>query len=331
MPLPVPSRRAESVRRTSLALEELITHLDYTQSTPNILSWMPNSRLRRLSIEAHGTDIFNIIKQIVTDHQETLQEIVFTSAWESTRSDYHFGDKFNAAWEGWFAITDLVLACKSPTFYHPSSGLRQTYLSYDLFAARTWYRTRWGQRLERVRLEAPPLHSMGLECLQEPTLANLRILILYPALPGQTGARYPQPLESFEEGRLASRIAQQAPTSLRYLSVGRDAFWIEPNGEPRIRYYAEALAGKRAEIMSWLTEEDRAFIDPDTWFNVRRKHDYVPPDSASGFPPDDSILNEWNFIIARRVQKTSVDAARMPSATYSTFGLDYRGTPTGSS
>ena len=332
----------------AVALEELHTQLDDIASTSNILTWMPASRLQRLSISAGckdlETDCFHVINRTVSTHQETLHEIIFTNVWYANTD---LTDRFNMAWVGRFAITDLVLGMTDYQAYSQdescldycdhgfsddpeedlsdnqddglsndkddafdngpnyvlargvsndrvhSEGIRKMKLSSYLFGHHSHVPMRWGQKLERLALEAFNIRRWRVDGIQHPDLSALRVLILCPR-GRDLEKEYPTPLSNYPAGMLALKITKLGPSTLRYLVVGKDSFWI--NDQRDIIYIADAGPDERGEIFAWMNEHDKAFIDPDSRINAPRKGRIIET-----FEPDYALVTEWNFMVARRV------------------------------
>ena len=324
----------------SVALEEIQTQLDDVASTTNVLTWMPASRLQRLSISAGckdlETDCFRVINEVVSTHQETLHEIILTNVWYANTD---LVDRFNMAWVNHFAITDLVLGMTDSRSYSQNEGsfdfsdggfsddqdddssddqdgasdnrrkkvcpcgrshsplsertIRKRKLSSYLFGHHSHVPMRWGQKLERLALEALNIRRAKVDGIQDPDLAALRILILCPR-GRDMEKQYPTPLPDYPGGKLALKIAKHGPSTLRYLVVGKDSFWI--NERRDIIYTADAGPGVRGEIFAWMNEHDKAFIDPDSRINAPRKGRIIET-----YEPDYALVTEWNFMVARRV------------------------------
>ena len=290
-----------------MALEELHTQLEDPASTYNLLTWMPKSRLQRLSISAGCKNLFNDcfddINKVVKAHQETLQEIRLTNVWYAQTN---IADRFNMDWDGHFAITDLVLAMNDVQAYaqddlfevpqHDTFNHQQQNPEFRLYhlGLFSYEPERWGKKLERLALEAFDIERTKLNGIEEPDLAALRILILCPRGLNMK-KQYPAPLPTFAAGKLALEIAKLGPSTLRYLIIGKDSFWIKDRD---IIYVADASPETRGEISSWMNEHDKAFIDPDSRINAPRKGRFIQtPD------PDYSLVTGWNFMVARRVTR----------------------------
>ena len=326
---------ADGTKTSTCSITELKTQLDDLNTTPSILSWLPNSCLERLSISSgcardmlndRGLDGLVPINKIVTAHQETLEETVMTHAW-FTRRD--LAERFNATWEGKFAITELVLGLTEPQarrHQHDESITRHASFKDYLFGQEPlsprhtplhpsspplWnpILPRWGMKLRRLRLENMEVDGVVVDGIDHPSLEKLRVLIITPH-GGTLVKHYPEPLQDFAEGRLAREVARRASGSLRYLSIGKDTFWVgrgeqnEPNKEgnssrddTKVIHYADATPTQRTEIQTWLSDEDRAFIDPLSRLNLPR-HERVWLGEEE---PDLEFVTGWNFMVARRI------------------------------
>ena len=305
----------------TVSLTSLTTQFDHQPSTPNLLTWMPQSRLHRLSLltasKWPGEDSTEAINSTIHSHGSTLQEIQLTNAWHT---QYSFGSSFNTTWASQFTITELNLGLPDTNFDGenlsrlPNSGSL-------LFALYGWSSFtgsesgRWGDQLLRVRLENVDLEKATAKGVDDKNLSNLRVLIVTPRGRGFE-KHYPAPIRSFKEGRLALEIAKVAPPSLRYLSVGLDVFWLdhptrpgssskeEEESSPRLRYYADADYEDRAEMQTWFTKEDRDFINPDSRLNAPRKDRVFLEDE-----PDYWLVVNWNYMVARRVDENGQEVS----------------------
>ena len=300
---------------STISLTSLTTQFDHLPSTPNLLTWMPQSRLRRLSLltttKSPEKDPIEAINSIIHPHESTLQEIQLTNAW---RTHYSFCSSFNTRWASQFAITELNVGLldSGRREYDPARLPVGDSLSVALYgwSALTGNESgRWGDQLLRVRLENVNLEKAKVEGIDDENLSKLRVLIVTPRGRGFE-KHYPAPIGSFKEGRLALDIAKLALPSLRYLSVGLDVFWIdhptrpgsgsndEEERSPRLRHYADADCEDRAEMQKWFTKEDRDFIDPNSRLNAPRKDRVFVADE-----PDYWLVVNWNYMVARRVDE----------------------------
>ena len=304
---------------SSPALEELTTELDDLHSTVSILSWLPRSRLRRLSISLFSEEYGfpdSIYASACADsliklYGGTLEEVIFSNAW---RLDPPFAYDFDRNWGGVFRITDLVLGTDRglarerpdplPTLY---DYLQTVSVGMEL-----------GLYLTRVRIESNHADNTDdsgdarLESLLDHRKAftQLRILIISPKRPKDIKDMSRQGTEPdpSKEETLAWKISRYVPPSLRYISIGQYAFWVdrsEGSSDFALVSWSYATGGfdlrLKWDVHKWATRDDLDFIDPLSRLNQERHGVEVPS------TPDYTHLLRWNFLVARRVDGVTTD------------------------
>ena len=341
----VPHPTKHIFKISSLLLEELTTELDDVGSTLNLLGWVPRSRLRRLTLspacrrgtaqaDSVGTAAIGIVSQILAAHADTLQEIVFTNAW-NIHTD--FATDFNNQWKFKFVITDLILGTQDPDRQNDEPTISNTEDSHAL-RLHLWGGVesvgklsdtfRWGGNIERIRIGSAYVTSdlsSARQCLasdlQFPELCSLRILIISPKTAG------PVPIDrpSYSAWELAWYIALHGPSTLRYISAGTSAFWIVRRGDigmandQREHYLAPptweesdrpkplwlvpwhlAITQRhehiKSDVHAWATSADWEFIDQGSHLHRDRRGNI----HCERHPPY-VYLQRWNKLIARRV------------------------------
>ena len=308
---------------SSLALEELITELDDLHSTASILSWLPRSRLRRLSIslvsEEYGfhdsVEALSYANSLLKMHLGTLQEVVFSNAW---RLHLPFPREFDRAWGSVFRITDLVLGTDPGPAREDSGPLLTIYdylatVSLDMDLGLYLMRLRIESNIEDngtandddpggTRLKSLLGHRKAFE--------HIRILIVSPKRPGDIQDKGHQGtwIDTSKEEMLAWRITRHGPPSLRYISIGQCSFWVdrsEGSSDFTLVSWSHATGGLdlrlKWDVHKWATRDDLDFIDPLSRLN-RERHGVEVPST-----PSYKQLLRWNFLVARRVDGVTTD------------------------
>ena len=207
---------------SSTLLEELTTEIDDIPSIANLLTYVPFSPLHRLSVSLidegkRFTESARHACSLVRQHHKMLQEIVFSNAW---KLPYSFAGLFDDEWGNLFRITDLVLG----TDYGPAAGPSGAPSQLWYYLTAISLGKRFGTHLARIRIESSDVLNFvdstsdsdsRFESLlsSSATLKHLRILIISPKRPNQTQHK-DMDFGTYEEGRLAEKIARYGPPSL---------------------------------------------------------------------------------------------------------------------
>ena len=325
--IPSASSRPNAHYPDAPLLTSLSLYFDTPTAPTTILLHFPGSSLEHLTIQAGSkTTSFSAAfptpssmvsccyNDLFSPHLPSLQTITLTNVWYVTHLSLI--PRLNSALEtDGFAFTDLVLGTsqlavpdREYSLRDRILGIRDTDTDTD-----TELQSRWGEKLERLRVEesVAELDDIDVSFISDPTLENLRILILQPVrLP--RGDHFPDELDSFAQGRLAKRVLERAPLGLRYISVGDDKFWVDHTGlsehPRRPMHFRRALYAYgpeeedvkqkiKREIKSWMSDDDREFINPVSAMNEER-NDLVPTASDDA---DYQTVVRFNFITARRI------------------------------
>jgi hypothetical protein len=224
-------------------LEELVTELDKPDSTYNILSWLPNSKLRRLVLSpspAAATyswprdiktgsllkDTLSLVNELVTAQQGTLGQLVLKNMWNI---HLDFVDKFNDHWLSRYKITDVIIGtvCHVGTLAVPSKvKLRDLFCHMPLASWR-----RLGSDIERIRIEhglmARDLHASATKCrLGFNRFHALRILIVSPRTYMNDESTNPEAQDKSDTD-LAQELSSTSYPCFRYIAIRRTAFWVD--------------------------------------------------------------------------------------------------------
>ena len=323
--IPSASSRPNAHYPDAPSLTSLSLYLDTPTAPTTVLSHCPGSRLEHLTIQA-GSKTFSfhtgfptpssmvsyLYNDLFSPHLSSLQTITLTNVWYI----HHLSliSRLNSVLEmNGFAFTDLVLGTSPCTRPIREYLLRDRILGHQNTDPDPELQSRWGEKLERLRVEelVAELDKVEVSFLGNPALKNLRILILQPVrLP--RGDHFPDELDSFAQGRLAKRILEWAPFGLRYISVGDDKFWVDHTGlsevPRRLMHFRRAFYASgpeeeevkqkiKREINSWMSHDDREFINPVSAMNEER-NDIVAPSFED---LDYQTVVRFNFITARKV------------------------------
>ena len=317
------------------SLTTLTLSLDIPQAATQVLAYFPSTHLEHLTLQAGYTNdaLTNasftdlsfasyLCKEIITPNLSTLQTITLTNIWTPQPLNLIPLLTSHLSPHG-FTFTDLILG----TLPSPTEALNPA-ASWSNPSLQTILRggvpkeaaSRWAGYISRLRIEAvgerDSLDQFDISHLSDPSLANLRILILQPVrLP--LGDHFPLALGEFEEGRLAMRMLEYAPPKLRYVGIGDDRFWITGDGDEdgnggekgiegkrKVVHFKHALLGggynaaevrekRRLRVRRWMRPVDEIFVDPDSEMNAERKWRVV------GENTDYQTFVRWNFIVGR--------------------------------
>ena len=305
-------------------LRLLVTNIPNARMVANLLKWLSYPKLDKLTlcasrsfnsferaIDSADPDAINDLNDIVMNYQD-MAKVALVNAW-----DLHpfIADQLNEAWQGHFALTDLVLGTKERVFYKhhaiiPGTSLEHNALSCNLYGYNDpASSSRWGSSLERLRLEAVELQDLVLDCLSDASLANLRVLSISPVELVRSSFYIHTDPSQYTAGSLASKIAKQGISSLKIVHIGGCRFWMDTeadsvsfntgNGDVCEFGTGKALNFKHAQfdqgivgnIEAWVISEDLAFIDPKARLNtdIRRR-------------PDQKQMREWNLPTLRNIR-----------------------------
>ena len=241
------------------------------------------------------------VNSLIKLHLDSLQEIIFSNAW---KLGPYFHRSFDREWGSNFSITDLVLGTdRGPTVVH-----HDPLLTICDYLAALSVDAHFGSYLLRIRIEnndaanADDSDDARLEPLlsTQDVFKHIRILIVSPKRINQKSSKGVD-IGAHEQETLAWKISRYGPPSLRYISIGQYAFWVdrsEGSTDFTLVPWSHATGSDHRlkwEVHEWATEEDLAFIDPLSRLN-RERHG-VEVQSAPGY----MHLPRWNFFVARRI------------------------------
>ena len=280
----------------------------------NIIKWFSESPLSTIRVPsdpinplskyqstptAETLQLKRFISTVIYESQNLLSELILLDAW---KIEPGLCELLNNTLENRFIVEELVLGSRDPRSYGRYVSTRNSMLeNNDIVGSRSW-----GSKLKRLRVMHIDLHKLELDCLASPDMANLRILML-DSLPQDSSSdsaqqRFPAP-ETTPEGCTAVAIASESLSCLRVLVIGVYHFWIHLASTPVVMYLADAQKHPDhcTEVESWLTVDDRSFLNGDVPYIPLRDRLAEKRRLTSSGPLVDSIRARLsNYLVLRR-------------------------------